>query len=121
MKTYFLVLMLGFISGNALADQRFARVITCENSDAAMEIYSPTPVSELNTITQVQGYYALDLTKANKGKALEPVLIRLSEDGSSVIVNQYTRGLVPAHVPVAGGKVDFDQRFAAGAVCETEK
>ena len=34
-----------------------------------------------------------------------------------MIVDQYTRKLPPTAIPVAGGTVDFDQRFAAGAKC----
>jgi hypothetical protein len=65
----------------------------------------------------VIGCYALDLTDANKGKMLEPVRVTLSEDKRTVIVDQYTRGLPPTRIPVAGGTVDFDQRFGTAAKC----
>jgi hypothetical protein len=41
----------------------------------------------------------------------------MSADGKTVIVNQYTRSLPPTRIPVAGGTVDFDQRFGTGAKC----
>ena len=63
------------------------------------------------------GYYALDLSEANKGKSLEPVKVSMTPDGKTVIVNQYTRGLSPTRIPVGGGTVDFDQRFGTGAKC----
>jgi hypothetical protein len=65
----------------------------------------------------VIGYYALDLTDANKGKMLEPVRVTLSADKTTVIVDQYTRGLPPTRIPTAGGTVDFDQRFGTAAKC----
>jgi hypothetical protein len=65
----------------------------------------------------VIGYYTLDLTEANKGKVLEPVKVSMSADGKMVIINQYTRKLPPTRIPVAGGTVDFDQRFGTGAKC----
>ena len=65
----------------------------------------------------VIGYYALDLSEANKGKPLEPVRISFSPDRKTVVVNQYTRGLPPTRIPVAGGTVDFDNRFGTAAKC----
>ena len=41
----------------------------------------------------------------------------MSADGKTVIVNQYTRGLPPTRIPVGGGTVDFDHRFATDAKC----
>ena len=38
-------------------------------------------------------------------------------DKKTVIVDQYTRGLPPTRIPVAGGTVDFDQRFGTAAKC----
>jgi hypothetical protein len=88
-----------------------------------MEVYIPesavsgTGVQNAKLDRQVTGAYSLDLTDAGKGKVLEPVHVRLSKDHKSVIVDQYTRKLPPTTVPVAGGTVDFDQRFATGAKC----
>jgi hypothetical protein len=48
---------------------------------------------------------------------LEPVKVSMSADGKMVIINQYTRKLPPTRIPVAGGTVDFDQRFGTGAKC----
>jgi hypothetical protein len=59
----------------------------------------------------VIGYYALDLSEAGKGNPLEPVKVSMTADGSTVIVNQYTRGLPPTSIPVKGGTVNFDHRF----------
>ena len=55
---------------------------------------------------------------AGKGKPLEPVRVSLTTDKKGVVVNQYTRKLPPTTVPVAGGKVSFDKRFAEDMVCK---
>jgi len=43
--------------------------------------------------------------------------VSLTPDKSAVIVDQFTRKLPPTKVPVAGGTVSFDNRFAANAKC----
>jgi hypothetical protein len=99
-------------------------MLNCKGPDANMEVYLPQSIALkgdavlVRALAQpVTGYYTLDLTEANKGKLLEPVKVSLSADGKTVIVNQYTRGLPPTRIPVAGGTVDFDQRFGTGARC----
>jgi len=99
------------------------RMLACKGPDAKMEVYLPQSAvfdrdGGTRTISHsVIGYYALDLTQENKGKPLEPVRISFSPDKKTVIVNQYTRGLPPTRIPVAGGTVDFDHRFGTGAKC----
>jgi hypothetical protein len=97
------------------------RMLACHGEDADMEVYLPQSVVLANHGMRagqlVNGYYALDLTGANKGKSLEPVHVTLSADKKTVIVDQYTRGLPPTRIPVGGGTVDFDQRFGTGAKC----
>jgi hypothetical protein len=99
------------------------RMLACKGPDAKMEVYLPQSAvlgakGGIRTITHsVIGYYALDLTQENKGKPLEPVRISFSPDKKTVIVTQYTRGLPPTRIPVAGGTVDFDHRFGTGAKC----
>jgi hypothetical protein len=99
------------------------RMLACKGPDAKMEVYLPQSAmfghnGGIRTINHsVIGYYALDLTQENKGKPLEPVRISFSPDKKTVIVNQYTRGLPPTRIPVAGGTVDFDHRFGTGAKC----
>jgi hypothetical protein len=99
------------------------RVLSCVGPDAKMEVYVPEAVvsgpgvENVKPERQVVGAYTLDLTDAGKGKTLEPVRVQYSKDKKSVIVNQYSRKLPPKAVPVAGGTVDFDQRFATGADC----
>jgi hypothetical protein len=106
------------------------RMLACEGEDAKMELYLPqsavfgdrAPADSFGSHSMqpgqsVIGYYALDLTDANKGKVLEPVRVTLSADKKSVIVDQYTRGLPPTRIPTAGGVVDFDQRFGTAAKC----
>jgi hypothetical protein len=99
------------------------RVLSCVGPDAKMEVYVPEAVvsgpgvENVKLEKQVVGAYTLDLTDAGKGKTLEPVRVQYSKDKKSVIVNQYSRKLPPTAVPVAGGTVDFDQRFATGADC----
>jgi hypothetical protein len=105
-------------------DAYMSRVLACTGDDAKMEVYLPQSIvnggdaAVARALAQpVIGYYTLDLTEANKGKALEPVKVSMTADGKAVIVNQYTRKLPPTRIPVAGGTVDFDQRFGTGAKC----
>jgi hypothetical protein len=99
------------------------RMLACEGPDASMEVYVPQSivygkVPLASALAQpVIGYYALDLSAANKGKSLEPVKVSMTADGKTVIVNQYTRGLPPTRVPLGGGTVDFDKRFGTQAKC----
>lgn len=99
------------------------RMLSCTGTDANMEVYLPEALAD-NPSTlphalakPVIGYYTLDLSSENKGKTLEPVQVSMTADGKTVIVNQYTRKLPPTRIPVAGGTVDFDQRFGTGAKC----
>jgi hypothetical protein len=99
------------------------RMIFCKGTDANMEVYIPQSIA-LNgpalarALAQpVIGYYALDLSEANKGKLLEPVKVSMTADGKAVIVDQYTRKLPATRIPVGGGTVDFDQRFGTRAKC----
>jgi hypothetical protein len=99
------------------------RMLACEGESAKMELYLPqsivfgkTPLAEALAHPTI-GYYALDLSDANKGKSLEPVKVSMAAGGKAVIVNQYTRGLPPTRIPVNGGTVDFDQRFGTQAKC----
>ena len=48
---------------------------------------------------------------------MEPVRVSMSADGKTVTVDEYTRGLPRTAIPVAGGTVDFDQRFGTKAKC----
>jgi hypothetical protein len=99
------------------------RMLACEGTDAKMEVYLPqsiafgkAPIAKA-LARPVIGYYALDLSDANKGKPLEPVKVSMTSDGKTVVVDQYTRGLPPTRIPVGGGIVDFDQRFGTQAKC----
>jgi hypothetical protein len=99
------------------------RMLTCVGDSAKMEVYIPQSIADGNaTLARalaqpVIGYYTLDLSEENKGKALEPVKVSMTADGKTVIINQYARKLPPTRIPVAGGTVDFDQRFGTGAKC----
>lgn len=104
-------------------DVPMLRILACTGPDATMEVFVPESavsgrgVGNLMLNTNVNGFYALDLTGAEKGKHLEPVHVHLSGDEKFLIVEQYQRGLPATRVPVGGGKVDFDDRFATGAKC----
>lgn len=119
----FLAMSLPATAGDPGQESYMIRMLTCEGPDAKMEVYIPQSAAFDNNglkhalAQQVIGYYALDLTDANKGKPLEPVKVSMSADGKTVTVNQYTRKLPPTRIPVAGGTVDFDQRFGTGAKC----
>ncbi|WP_245302100.1 hypothetical protein [Bradyrhizobium sp. LTSP885] len=97
------------------------RMLACEGDGVRMEVYLPQSVvfadPGMRAGQTVAGYYTLDLTAANKGKGLEPARITMSADKKTVIVDQFTRGLPPTHIPVGGGTVDFDKRFGTGAKC----
>ena len=97
------------------------RMLACQGDGVQMEVYLPQSVvfakDGMRWGQTVAGYYTLDLTGANKGKGLEPVRITMSADKTMVIVDQFTRGLPPTHIPVGGGTVDFDKRFGTGAKC----
>jgi hypothetical protein len=99
------------------------RMLTCEGSDAKMEVYIPQSIAfgtaplASALVRPVIGYYSLDLSAENKGKPLEPVKVSMTTDGKTVIVNQYTRGLPPTRIPSSGGTVDFDKRFGTQAKC----
>ena len=111
-------------------DAWMIRMLACEGESAKMELYLPQSAvfgdraaaesfgsHQMRPGESVIGYYALDLTDANKGKMLEPVRVTLSSDKKTVIVDQYTRGLPPTRIPVVGGTVDFDRRFGKEAKC----
>jgi hypothetical protein len=94
----------------------------CAGSDANMELYLPVDLVSKGTAAILSmpptiGWYALDLTAASKGKPLEPVRISITSDKKALVVDQYTRGLTPTRIPVAGGVVDFDRRFGTEAKC----
>ncbi|MBR0875381.1 hypothetical protein JQ633_33850 [Bradyrhizobium tropiciagri] len=99
----------------------FTRMLVCNAEGIPIELYVPDDVvfsdDGMKAGQTVGGYYTLDLSDINKGKALEPVRITMSADKTFVTVNQYTRGLPPTRVPVGGGTVDFDHRFARNAKC----
>jgi hypothetical protein len=99
------------------------RMVLCHGDGPAMELYLPEsivfgkkPLAQALAKPAI-GYYALDLSDINKGKSLEPVKVSMTADGKTVVVNQYTRGLPPTQIPVAGGTVDFDHRFGEQAKC----
>jgi hypothetical protein len=100
------------------AEAVMTRMITCDGEGVRMEVYLPLSVDRhMRGGQSVIGYYTLDLTDVNKGKPLEPVRVTLSTDQKTVTVDQYLRSLPPTRIPVTGGTVDFDQRFAKHAKC----
>ena len=112
------------LAGGVFLDVPMTRVFVCEGPDAKMEIYVPQSLLLKRSIeTQglggtVNGLYALDLSAAEKGKVVEPVRLRSTKDNRSIVMEQFTRKkLKPATIPVAGGTLDFDQRFGAKAKC----
>lgn len=113
------------IAGGVFLDVPMTRVFACKGSDARMEIYVPQSLVLKRNIEKaglggtVNGLYALDLTDAQKGKVIEPVRLRSSKDNKAIVMEQFTRkGLKPATIPIAGGTLDFDQRFGTKAQCD---
>ena len=100
-----------------------SRVLSCKGPDAAMEVFMPQSavkgrgLANVNLARPVLGVYTLDLTDAGKGKTLEPARISLTPDKQAVVVDQFTRKLPPTRVPIAGGTVNFDNRFGTDAKC----
>lgn len=99
------------------------RVMKCAGTDATMELYLPQSIlsngsTSLLSMRPTIGWLGLDLSAALKGKSLEPVHVAVSSDKKALIVDQYTRKLPPTRVPLAGGIVDFDQRFGTRADCQ---
>jgi hypothetical protein len=112
-------------AGGVFLDVPMTRIFFCKGQDATMEIYLPQSLLLKRNIEKqglggtVNGLYALDLSEANKGKVLEPVRLRSTKDNKSMVLDQFTRkGLKPATIPLAGGTLDFDQRFGTNARCE---
>jgi hypothetical protein len=112
-------------AGGVFLDVPMTRVFACQGPDATMEVYVPQSllakrdIEKLGLGATVNGLYALDLTGAQKGKVIEPVRLRSTKDNTAIVVNQFTRkGLKPATIPMAGGMIDFDQRFGSKAKCE---
>jgi len=104
-------------------DAALVRVMVCKGPDASMEIYVPESTvngggaRNVSLPVNADGMYTLDLTAAGKGKYLEPVHVRLAGDNKFLVVEQYLRGYPATRIPVGGGTVDFDNRFATGAKC----
>jgi hypothetical protein len=103
----------------------FARVLHCINHDGSVgiELYLPSSVAYGkgaldNPRKPVTGCYSLDLEKIGKGKPLEPVKVWRDEKAKVLVVDQYTRGLPKAKVPLDGGIVDFDKDFAGAMRCK---
>ena len=107
----------------AAQGKAMTRVLSCQGPDASMEVYLPQSAVKgrgadgFATSGSLLGEYSLDLTGAGKGKQLEQVRISISRDRKSVIVDQFTRKLPPTRIPIAGGVVNFDNRFGTNAKC----
>jgi hypothetical protein len=112
-------------AGGVFLDVPMTRIFACQGPDAKMEVFIPQSLVLKRNIEKqglgatVNGLYALDLTEAEKGKVVEPVRLRSSKDNKSIVLEQFTRkGMKPATIPLAGGTLDFDQRFGTRARCD---
>ena len=114
------LLSLALTTPSAFAAEEMIRIFRCQGTDAEMEIYSALGAQDFKAGKNVRGFYSLDLSRANKGKTLEPVSLRLSADGKAIEMARITRRLPPVSVPLAGGVLDFDQRFGTRADCRAE-
>jgi hypothetical protein len=108
--------------GPAVADEFFmTRVLSCSNQDLKIEIFVPQSVLDglgvkgANLSEPVSGVYSYDLSSLEKGKSLTMIRVSYSPDKKMVIVEQ--EGMAPTRVPVGGGTVDFDKRFALKVRC----
>lgn len=112
-------------AGGLFLEVPMTRIFACKGEDASMEVYVPQLLTQKRDIAKVglgrtvNGLYALDLGGAQKGKVLEAVRLRSTKDNKAIVIDQFTRkGLKPATIPMAGGTLDFDQRFGSKAKCE---
>lgn len=112
------------LAGGVFLDVPMTRIFACKGPDATMEIYAPQSLVLKRNIEKaglggtVNGLYALDLSEAGKGKAIEPVRLRSTKDNKAIVLDQFTRkGSKPATIPMAGGTLDFDPRFGTKAQC----
>ena len=115
-------------AGGVFLEVPMTRIFACKGPDATIEVYVPQSlllkrnIEKLGLGGTVNGLYALDLTAAEKGKVIEAVRLRSTRDNQAIVLEQFTRkGLKPATIPMAGGTLDFDQRFGIGAKCEAFK
>jgi hypothetical protein len=120
-----LLAFIGLLPASAWAqDGAMTLVLRCKNDGGRVELYVPQSIvtgrtlANINLSRPTNGFYALDLTEYQKGKSLEPARVRLTPDKKGVVVEQTSRRLPATTVPVAGGKVSFDKRFAEDMVCE---
>jgi hypothetical protein len=115
--------MLAAAVAAAAENDPLRRVLVCAGPDASMEVYLPESLISGSGVASVDlskpavGGYTLDLSAAGKGKVLEWVRVSLEDGGETLVVDQFTRGLPPTRVPVAGGMVSFDNRFGTNALC----
>ena len=110
------------IAGQSSALEAYTRMFLCNGDGVKMEIYIPESASRdfaLKDGRPVLAWYALDLSDPdlNKGKNLEAVLVRYAQDKRALILYQFTRGLPLTVIPMSGGVVNFDNRFASDAKC----
>ena len=101
----------------------FARVLQCKNQDARVELYLPTAIAHAGDGWQAlekttPGYLrARPLAVPARASRWSPCASLSTKDKRGVVVDQYTRGLPPSTVPLKGGKVSFDKRFAENMTC----
>jgi hypothetical protein len=115
-------LMASLIASQLSAQEAYNRVFLCDGDGVKMEIYITESASRdfaLKDGRPVLAWYALDLSDPdlNKGKSLEAVLVRYAQDKRALILYQFTRGLPLTVIPMGGGVVNFDNRFASDAKC----
>lgn len=110
---------------SAMAQVEVARavvlVMRCANSDAVAELYLNETVAHApggpaaSIRGRVGGFYHLDLTQAGKGKTITGVQVSMSNDRRYVFVHH--AGWTTPPIPVAGGRVNLDQKWAYGMTC----
>ncbi|MEI7606741.1 MAG: hypothetical protein WCJ64_05105 [Rhodospirillaceae bacterium] len=124
-----LVAALAFLAaGQALAapsDPFFDMLFRCEGSGAVIEIFAAT-VSAQSRVEEpfvggrsaiIHGFYAFDLTSAGRGKSLSPVRLQTLPNGKAVIVTFADNRQDPVSIPVKGGIVTFDPKWAPDTKC----
>ena len=64
-----------------------------------------------------RGFYARDLTLANKGKDMVPVTLIATPNRQAILLDRMD-GWPPTAIPVKGGIVAFDPKWTADAKCK---
>jgi hypothetical protein len=111
-------------AGGVFLDVPMTRVFACQGADAAVEIYVPQSVLQKRNVETmglgrtVNGLSIVQSAGAQKQKVIEPVRLRSTRDNAITVERFLHKGMKPIAIPMAGGRLDFDQRAGSKVTCE---